>query len=348
MESGASRTLMLWIAFVALTALLVMYELFSIIGIIDEAVAFQSAGANTRIVNAPSRIDGAACDALSREHDMQSAAFRAEPTQLKISAMKSVPLEQWIATPGIAAVLAATDSEGRPATGAGALVSEQVVELLGSGGIPIGTNSGKLTIAGVFPHPDDGRSTGIGFSAVYPDVVQEAPYDQCWVKSWPEHPEALSLLNSVVIPSTDPDVEPAQLTQWNTTLGASFDGAHQFAYRLSRFTSYVSLLIGVSLGFFAVRTRRLEIASALHAGVSTRALVAIQLLQQSVWVFLASVVVGSAAWVVAVTHRGSLESLMDAASRIIVLGGIGALGGVIAAVFTIRERALFMYFQNRS
>jgi hypothetical protein len=189
---------------------------------------------------------------------------------------------------------------------------------------------------------------GLGFSAIAPEVIQAKPYDQCWVKSWPEHPDTLSLLNSVVLPSDSTDAQPPQLTQWNTTLGASFDGATQFEQRISRFDPYLAILLGAVLGFFTVRSRRLELASARHAGVSTPAQLATQLLQQGVWILLGSVLLMSVAWLIALDYPDATAPLLGLALRSVALGTVGALSGATIAVCTIRERALFAYFQNRS
>lgn len=347
-STGTSRTLFSWVVYVALVGLLVLHELFTVTGIIDRAEAYQAAGANTHIVISDGRIDGAACEALSRDHDVQSGAMRKVPEKLRVAAMSSVPLDQWVATTGMTGILDATGPDGEAISRAGVLVSEQVTDELGPGFLPLATDAGDLTFAGVFPYPDDGRMAGLGFSAIAPEIVQSKPYDQCWVKSWPEHPDTLSLLNSVVFPADSADAEPQVLTQWNTTLGASFDGATQFEQRISRFDSYLAILLGAVLGFFTVRLRRLELASARHAGALTAAQLMTQLLQQGVWIVLGSVLLTSVTWLLALGYPDATAALLGLALRSVALGAVGAFSGVTIAVCTIRERSLFAYFQNRS
>ena len=73
-----------------------------------------------------------------------------------------------------------------------------------------------------------------------------------------------------------------------------------------------------------------------------------QLLQQSVWIFLGGALLAGIAWNIALGYEESAETLVGLALRIIALGTTGAVNGVAVAVCTIRERALFAYFQNRS
>lgn len=347
-STGTSRTLIIWVVYVALVGLLILHELFTVTGIIDQANSYQAAGANTHIIIAQGRVDGAACEALSHDYNVHSAALRSEPAKLKVTVMNAAPLDRLIATPGIAGMLEAVGPEGPAITRAGALVSEQVTDILGPGHLPLATEAGELTIAGVFPYPDDGRMTGLGFSAIFPDTVQAEPYDQCWLKSWPEHPNTLALLNSALLPANKTETQAPQITQWNTTLGTSFDGTLLFDSRISRFDPYLTLLIGAVLGFSAVRSRKLEHASARHAGVSPPALLGIQLVQQSVWILSGSVLLTGVAWLIGANYPDSTATLIGLALRSIVLGAIGALSGVSVAACTIRERSLFAYFQNRS
>ncbi|MCW2289029.1 hypothetical protein [Leucobacter luti] len=324
-----------------------MHEGIAVSTLVQQAAAFQEAGANTRIVSAPGRVDGAACDALASNYGVVSAAIKETPEQLKARVMMAAPLRQYVATPGIVNVLTAQDSSGEPVNKPGAIVSEQVLEQFGRETTTIEATYGPVDVAGSFRYPDDGRRDGLGFSAIYPEVTSDTPYDECWIRSWPEVPDISAMLNSVVIPSEGTDLEPSEFTQWNTTLGTTFDGDLQFENRASRFNAYLAFGVGLLVGLSSVRRRKLELASARHAGVTMGSLVGIHIIQSTVWVFSGSVL--GFLSIAAISHPlgGSGTALNLLGVRILVLGALGALSGVCIGVCSIHERALFGYFQAR-
>ena len=355
--TGTSKLLLYFLVYLAVLGLLTAHEVSSVAAVIDAAQRFQQAGANVRIVSSAGRVDGAACVALADNYDVTAAAVRQLPGQFRATTMRSVPLPQYVATPGIEQVLGVE----RPGGGAGAhanggevggsdtgvFVGSQVIDQFGEGLQTLAGEPEELVVAGVFPYPDDGRMAGYGFAVVMPEPTSSEPYDECWVKSWPELPEINGLLHSVVIPADKPDAPSPDLSQLNTTLGRTFDGAAMFASRMSRFDPYLALITGAAIGVFAVRSRRLELASAQHAGVSRGVLTRMQLLQQSVWVTLASGVTFGVTAVFAGYYPDDVGSLLGIAARVIGLGAAGALAGVVVATVTIRERALFIYFKQR-
>ncbi|MGR4010173.1 hypothetical protein [Leucobacter sp. 1207-22] len=365
-STGTSKFLLYFLVYLALLGLLTAHEVTSVSASIDSAQKFQQAGANVRIVSSAGRVDGAACVALADNYDVSAAAVRQLPGQFRAATMRSVPLPQYVATPSIEGVLGvkrrdagdgvrgsrvpggtggAVGAHGESDTGV--FVGSQVLDQFGEGLRMLAGDPEELTIAGVYPYPDDGRTPGYGFAVVIPEPTSSEPYDECWVKSWPELPEVNGLLHSVVIPSEKSDAASPDLSQLNTTLGRTFDGAAMFNNRMSRFDTYVALLTGATIGFFAVRSRRLELASALHAGVGRGSLTFTQLLQQCVWIALASGVTFAATAVFASYYPDDAGSLLGIAARVIGLGAVGALAGVVGAAVTIRERALFVYFKQR-
>ena len=360
-STGTSKFLLYFLVYLALLGLLTAHEVTSVSAAIDSAQKFQQAGANVRIVSSAGRVDGAACVALADNYDVSAAAVRQLPGQFRAATMRSVPLPQYVATPDIENVLGverwgagdgalggtggAVGAHGESDTGV--FVGSQVLDQFGEGLRTLAGDPEELTIAGVYPYPDDGRTPGYGFAVVIPEQTSSEPYDECWVKSWPELPEVNGLLHSVVIPSEKSDAASPDLSQLNTTLGRTFDGAAMFNNRMSRFDTYVALLTGATIGFFAVRSRRLELASALHAGVGRGSLTLTQLLQQCVWIALASGVTFAATAVFASYYPDDAGSLLGIAARVIGLGAVGALAGVVGAAVTIRERALFVYFKQR-
>ena len=344
--TGTARVLTLGLVYVCLIGILLLHELTSVIDLLDAADDYQARGANVHVVTAEGRIDGAACEALSADFGVDSAAVRALPGQLRVNIMQNVPLSQYAATPGIAAVLGVTATNGGP-TPSGAFVGSPVLNEFGAT-TRLATNAGDIDIAGVYSYPDDGRREGYGYAVMLPEPVGEVAYDECWVRSWPEPANLNAMLSSVVLPAATADEGGPEFVQLNPSLGSSFDGASMFADRLSRFDGVAAVVFGAVLGFFAVRARRLELASARHAGVSTSALLRIQLLQHGVWLLLATAVLISFTLVAATTHSDSLGSLLGLGLRVILLGVPGAVAGITIAVVSIREHALFAFFKERS
>lgn len=365
-STGTSKFLLYFLVYLALLGLLTAHEVTSVSAVIDAAQRFQQAGTNVRIVSSAGRVDGAACVALADNYEVSAAAVRQLPGQFRAATMRSVPLPQYVATPDIESVLGverwgagdgargsrvpggagdAVGAHGR--SDSGVFVGSQVLDQFGEGLRMLAGDPEELTIAGVYPYPDDGRTPGYGFAVVIPEPTSSEPYDECWVKSWPEIPEVNGLLHSVVIPSEKSDAASPDLSQLNTTLGRTFDGAAMFNNRMSRFDTYVALLTGATIGFFAVRSRRLELASALHARVGRGSLTFTQLLQQCVWIALASGVISAVTAVFASYYPDDAGSLLGIAARVIGLGAVGVLAGVVGAAVTIRERALFVYFKQR-
>lgn len=345
--SGATRAASTWIVFTALLLVLVLHESLTLTGILRAAEAYQTAGANIRLVVADGRVDGAACAALADEYGVASAALRVLNEPARAEVMRAAPLNQVTATPGIGEMLDATGRGGGPVDRAGVLVSEQVTEHLGSPDRPWPSDAGPLDVAGVFPYPEDGRRTGLGFAVISPELPGEEPYDECWIRSWPEYPDFGSLLSSVVLPATSPDTPAPEITQLNTSLGAGFDGAALFRDRASRFNAYAALGIGAVVGVVAARRRRLEIASARHAGASPGDVLLIHTLQHASWIAAGCAVAFSAGALSSAAAPGAVGTLTELTLRTVSLGGVGALLGVVVTVCAIPERSLFDYFKQR-
>lgn len=105
---------------------------------------------------------------------------------------------------------------------------------------------------------------------------------------------------------------------------------------------------GGCLGFAAVRTRRLELAGALHVGVGPIALLGTQLTQTLAWLvaaggLLAPVMLVAVGEVAAAERPGLLELATPPVAGALV----AVMLGVAAGVLVTRERHLFDYFKSR-
>jgi len=339
--SGTTHAVRYGLALLALVVLLVGADLAAVRDLGDRARAFQAAGAATVTVTAPGAVDGAACDALAEVPGVRaSGALRAVDVAVVAIALPGAPLAAYDVTPGLADVLHA-----RGERGAGVLLPDEAARTLGRvAGDELATTSGPAHVRATYAWPDDGRRRGFAHAVLVPTPATTA-FDECWVDAWPLTDDTWSLAQLAVDRTTSPDVS-AELGRVNTTLGTTFDGATLFDARLTRHAGLVALVVGAVLGAISVRARRLELASAQHAGVRRR--------DQHVQLFLESLawtvppVLVTAALVVPACHgRPDEATAYVLAARTGLAAALGALLAVQAATALVREDHLFTYFRNR-
>lgn len=338
--SGTTRATGFGLTLSALIAGLLLADLGTVRQITSESEAFASAGAATLIMTAEGRVAGAACEALNAVPGVRAAgALRALPDPLRLTLLPQAPLPQFEFSAGFPALLRADVT----ASG-GALLSTETAQSLGVGpGDTVGAGAERLIVRGSFDYPEDGRRVGLGY-AVLLGSDRDAPYDECWVDSWPQVPDLRGLLLLTAAPGEEPPV----VAQLNSRLGESFDGAQKFEDRLTRWAAPLAGVLGLSLGFIAIRIRRLELASALHARVPRASLATGALLETASWALTAPII--GLALTALLARSFSAEdagSILLLGARIAVLAGLGALLGALLSLLLVREKHLFRYFKER-
>ena len=133
-------------------------------------------------------------------------------------------------------------------------------------------------------------------------------------------------------------------------LGSHMPGPADFDARITRYAPLLMFVTAMALGFASVCMRRIEIASALHAGCPKTAM----LLQLSLET-LATVAASCAAClpvvaIVPLILTGSGDAMPVVAMLCRVPGAmlVGMLAGTAVGGMTIRERQLFAYFKARA
>jgi hypothetical protein len=116
---------------------------------------------------------------------------------------------------------------------------------------------------------------------------------------------------------------------------------------VTRFAPLAVAMTSGLLGFVAVRRRRLQLASARHAGVRVPPLLLQSVVETAIWTLA-----GGAVGVVGVLALLTLSSPGEAGAVLPIglraLSGAGAtLLGAALATLSIRERHLFVYFKGR-
>ena len=357
--SGTTAAALLGIVlFAGLTALTVL-DARTIVQNNQDLARWRGVGASIVTLSAPGSVDGAACEALSSSsHITAVGAGRSIPNGVAITALPSASPPLWEVTPGLATLLT-TRAQGWPAPAlpasstaetesGGLLLSQSLFETLGRGpGGLVETADGPATVAGVFPAPDDGRDNTLSYAALA-QVPATGRFDFCWAEVWPPDPATAEALRAVIAAGTPPDTN-VNVQQLNTSMGATIDPVTRYQQRLTRSAPSAAALFGLAVGFVAVRRRRLELASALHAGVTRTAITAQLMLETLAWTTGAVILAGPLVWwAVATDNPYPVGPGLAVAAMTILAGVLGAWAGILVGLSVTHESHLFRYFKTRT
>jgi hypothetical protein len=340
--TGTSHAVSLALGLAIACGLLGGVDAMTVIGLEQDATAYQESGAHVRTVTAESAVDPVACAALAESSTVQAAGALVPAEQLVPSATPANPLQAISVTPSLGPVLGVEAAHPE-----GVWVSDTLAETLGlSVGGTLATRSGPLLVAGTFPWPQDGRDSRLALAVLVPTSADKR-YDECWASAWPTTTAVDDLLRTVVDVVPDSS-EATTLGQVNASLGKTFDAHAEFVERPTRFAVWGCAAVGFVLGYWGLRRRRLEHAGARHAGQSRSAQLATASLETAVWAG-AGAVVGASALLALVTLTGAHDqaAVFRIALQGVALGWFGALAGAVVAVSLVRERHLFRYFKDR-
>ncbi|QIM18287.1 hypothetical protein G7066_05795 [Leucobacter coleopterorum] len=198
----------------------------------------------------------------------------------------------------------------------------------------------------MYEYPSDGRRSGYGYAILSP-VPDSGPFDECWIDVWPTIKEAPILLQTTLIPGGD-KAEKAVLSQLNTSLGRAFDGNGKFLNRVTQFAPLAAVIIAFGIGFVSIRVRRIQLASAIHAGVSKLDLTILVTVETSSWVIPAGIFSAITATLFAASSTlGTSEATFVLALRVFGPALVAAVAGALVALGLTQEKHLFRYFKNR-
>lgn len=342
--SGTTRATTFGSVLAAVLSALTIADSVAIAHHVSAAEDFRRAGGATLVVSAQGRVDGAACQELSTLTDVVAAgALRDSTSKVTASALPNAPVPLYEVSSGFASVLSASEP-----TRAGLILSTDSLRQLGANvGDDLATASGATTVASSYEYPADGRRAGLGYAALAVTDNRE-PFDECWVSSWPQITNLRVILLATVSPSFAAEADPPTIAQLNSSRGNAFAGPDQFMQRPTRAGTPAAAVIAGLLGFVAVRLRRLQLASMLHAGVRRIDLVVMQLVEGCAWSTPAFLIgVGTAAAMTRFVIPGEDHAQFVLALGISLAGFAGALIGVIMGALSARERHLFQYFKDR-
>jgi hypothetical protein len=351
---GVTRAVLWAVLLIFVTGLCAAADVVSITGLSRQASDYQAAGGATWILTAANGVNGSQCAALSESTDVIGAAAVSQSSinmytgmgtqeNLTLSVLPRSPIPIKTATSGIGQVL------GQPgALSAGVLFPDSVAESLGVGeGDSVTTADGHdMQVAGVYGYPDDGRNRELGYVAIE-QVAPVGTFDECWITVWPpDQAEAHELLWTALLSSADP--QQVTVSQLNPSMGLTFAPNDSFTGRITQYIWLLVLLGSIIIGAASVWIRRLEFASALHAGVvKSQQLIQI-LLETLFWAFVAGVITAAIVLYLSMWHNPDFwSSAFLAGLRVILAGVLGACVGACAIGCVISENQLFKYFKQR-
>lgn len=343
--SGASRGLLSLVVFLAVALLLGIVATRGVVGVAEDAAVFRSSGASVFRLDAPGTIDGAACDVLGTVDGIDAAGATRAADKVKFALLPDLPAPYFDASPGIIDVLDANPDNA----GAGLLIDRRLATALGIDEEPASTfvlgEQSAVTVAAAFEHPDDGRDSTLSGAALGV-VVDQRPFDACWVQFWPPTENPLDIMGSVVTGSSE--AGSGDVTQWNLTLGRTLDPDASFRDLPLVGIAALGAAVAAALAYVSVRTRRLEFASALHVGVHRTNLIGIVLAETALWLVPASAFALTALMLAATWSNPDPAFAAWLAGARVVVASVGAwVLSTAIATGTVREAHLVRFFQQR-
>ncbi|MHA7619369.1 hypothetical protein ACX12M_12690 [Cellulosimicrobium cellulans] len=314
----------------------------AVVDVVRGAQDFRDAGASVQVLESPEHVDAARCEALTQITGVRAAGALRAGEPVRALKLPGSELSTYEITPGLARVL-----DPSATTASGVWLASDLAEALGiRAGDQIATSTGTAVVAGVYPYPDDGRVRTLGYTLLAP-VPATGSFDACWAEIWPADATTAAYLRTALVPDPSGETRPTQ-SQLNARLGTSYDAPALLAERLTRHAPVAALAVGIALGYTAIRSRRLELAAALHARVPRPALAWQALPETLAWTLAATTVAATALWWVAAWENPDLGiETWATGARSLAAGAVGTFLGAQTAVLTTREKHLFRYFKER-
>lgn len=346
-RTGASHFAAFTIAALLAIGGLAVAEVLTVNGLVQRTQDYVNAGGDiTIIATKPGQdekhsLDGRACEALTNLPGVTAAgALRASKNTVTLAALPSTEYSTYDTSPGMREVLGLKGGK----SAAGVWAPEPVASKIGLTPDSILTLKGgaKTPVAGVFDYPSDGRPLQISNALLTP-ITADNNFDECWVRSWPKVPGIPELANSLL--AADADLETIVTTSGlNPSLAATFDGTTQFHQRVTAQAAPAAGILGVLLGFLAIRMRRKALAYHRHIGVPISAQFLQITLETITWIITFSALAATLTAFLATPN--AFTPTWELGLRVITLGAAGAITGNLIALTTIREASLFRYVKE--
>jgi hypothetical protein len=355
LASGASRAV---VSVLLLTGAVGAVAGAQVLGVVDldrQALAWRQAGASVQVVSMDGQVDAAQCEALTSHPGIVSAGALRKGQAVRIATLPSTRLETFEATPGLATVIG-LDWLADPGE-RGVWVSDDLAEVLGvveqPAEVPLVPDleqpADSMTVAALFAYPSDGRMPALAYTLLSP-VPAMGGFDACWMEIWPETDASASLLTLPVQVQPvigDKPVMP-QIQQLNATLGTQFGASGRLARLPTMPLGAAAAGLAALLGLAVYRSRRLELASSLHAGVPKTAL-PLQTAIETGLVALptAAIILPACYWLAIYQNPDPPWTAFHPALATTVAALAAYMVAAVLATVLTREKHLFKHFKNR-
>ncbi|MCL1899164.1 MAG: hypothetical protein FWG11_01350 [Promicromonosporaceae bacterium] len=361
LTTGTTRPIIALTAFALLVGASGFAQARGVVGVSQAAERWVAQGSAVQIITLDGRIDGRQCDALADVPGVEAAGAVRRADPLRPAALPSVPVNVFDVTPGLSDVLTVTAGPGQAPGGVWlaadfarvvgiASVSLPLVAEAAAGQAGRWSDAGAAPVSGVFTSPAGGQSSPLDYSILSP-TAPVGPFDSCWALLWPESGQTMSLLALTTTVTSSEDVglrDSPRIAQLNTTAGTEFNAARRLTDLPTWPLTIATVCLAAALGFGLTSTRKLELASSLHAGVRKPSLLLQATLESGGWLLPAAALALAASFYAA--HLDNPDPWWLAfypALRTTVLAALAAWVCSLVAVALVREKHLFRHFKQR-
>ncbi len=343
--TSTTKSGMLCALLVVLSGGLMALDALAVRSMIYQVRDFKAAGGSTLIINSADAIDGYACENLIHQPQVEAAgAIRRSQKSLQPQALPQTNIPLFNVTSGFTQIIAPDHSA---TTSLGLLLSASAAkELQVEQGSNFGVQGQTVVARGIYSFPADGRASTLEYAALAETPTANI-FDSCWVRFSQITEGSYQILRTSLAIQAPADAQ-VSIAQLNAKFGDQPAALLLYPKRASRYSAVFGLGIGIVLGFFAIRRRRLELASALHAGVPKKALLLQLMLETSFWVCAAVAICLPVAYYIATISPEEIDAaLLGSELRTLAAAVVGVFLGTASAAAILRESQLFAYFKDR-
>ena len=341
LRAGASRGLSLAVLLALSVGALAVADVRGVASVLSQSQEYRESGASVWIVEAQAGVVGSRCESLALLAGVTASGATRDGLEVRASTLPSLRLATVEATPGLLGILNLNPLSG------GVALPETLASDLGRPTGLLLTDGRLAAVSGEFSYPDDGRIPTLEYSVLLP-VAASGSFDACWAEFWPSSSEVTETLSFSLDSPEGVGDSGIVFKQFNPTLGDSLDEAALVGARPTKSVIYGAALAGLIIGGVSVRTRRLELASARHAGVSATS-IALQIgVETAFWAAAGALIATPVVWVAARNGIPGLESSVWAIGlRSLAVAAASSIASACFSTLLIRERHLFKYFKGR-
>lgn len=257
-------------------------------------------------------------------------------TRLQI--MPNTPVSTFRVTPGFAELIVGTDLAVTP----GALISHDLAaEIHATESATFESAIGPITFDEIYEYPSDGRLASLQNAILIVDD-EGATFDACWYEVWPFTETAAGI---GIMTAEDPSV--SKQSQLNSRNGIEFDLTAEVEGLKVWLLTCATLVVSGAMGWIATRSRRSELASALHSTVARSDLSIIIALETLIWTLPASMLaIGASTLATSLLPPGPVP-ISPASVGLVSAAVAGAVSGALLATLSVRSHRLFAYLRDR-